>query len=128
MTTPAERRPETLPRILCRLGDIPDREGKGFEIAGPDGPIDIFVVRRGAAVFGYRNVCPHVGTPLDWVDDRFMTFDKAHILCATHAAEFRVEDGLCIAGPCLGDSLAPVEIELRDGDVVLVGLSPAASE
>ena len=124
MTETTERLPEALPKILCRLDDIPDREGKGFALAGAKGPIDIFVVRRGDAVFGYHNVCPHVGTPLDWVDDRFMTLDKSHILCATHAAEFRIEDGLCVAGPCVDDSLTPIELEVRDGNVVLTDLAP----
>src|SRR3546814_7157491 len=41
MTETTERLPEALPRIICRLDDIPDLEGKGFELAGPKGPIDM---------------------------------------------------------------------------------------
>ncbi len=109
-------------QILCRIEDIPEGEGKGFDIDQPEEIIEIVLVRRGDAVFGYRNDCPHVGTPLNWVDDRFMTLDRKYILCATHGAEFRVEDGYCIAGPCAGDSLTPIDLELRDGTVVLRGL------
>ena len=113
---------DALPTDLCRLDDIPDGEAKGFEIDRPEEIIDIIVVRRGAHVFGYRNSCPHIGTPLNWVDDRYMTLDRKYILCATHGAEFRVEDGYCIAGPCAGDSLTPIDLELHDGAVVLRGL------
>lgn len=112
MTDPGER-------VLCRLDEIPDGDGRGFEIERGDEIVDIVVLRRGGAVYGYRNDCPHTGTPLNWVDDRFMTLDRKYILCATHGAEFRVEDGYCIAGPCAGDSLTPVEVALRDGTVVL---------
>lgn len=80
-------------RVLCRLEEIPDGEGRGFE-AGGDGGDDIFVVRHGGRAHGYVNICPHAASPLDWVENRFMTLDKSHILCATHGAEFRIGDGL----------------------------------
>lgn len=83
---------------LCHLDDIPDGEAKGFEIDRPEEIIDIIVVRRGGYIFGYRNSCPHIGTPLNWVEDDYMTLDKQHILCAAHGAEFRIEDGYCLRG------------------------------
>lgn len=104
-------------RILCRQEDIPDGEGRGFEM--DDGGDDIFVVRRGERVFGYVNSCPHTDSPLDWVENQYMSLDKSHILCATHGAEFRIEDGFCVLGPCRGKSLAPVAVTVRDGDVVI---------
>ena len=103
-------------RVLCRLEDIPDGEGRGFELVGGD---DIFVVRRGERVFGYVNSCPHTDSPLDWVENQYMSLDKSHILCATHGAEFRIEDGYCVLGPCRGKSLAPVAVTVRDGDIVI---------
>lgn len=103
-------------RSLCRLQDIPDGEGRGFEVEGGE---DIFVVRRGDTAYGYINVCPHAASPLDWVENQFMNLDKSHILCATHGAEFRVEDGFCVLGPCRGRSLTPFAIIVRDGEVVM---------
>lgn len=112
-------------RALCGLADIPDGEGRSFELdqdaadTFARGVRDIFVIRRGEAVFGYANVCPHAGTPLDWVENQFMTHDKSHILCATHGALFRIEDGHCIIGPCEGDSLQELPVAVRAGKVVL---------
>lgn len=103
-------------RVFCRLDDIPDGEGRGFEVEGGE---DIFVVRRGDKAYGYLNVCPHASSPLDWVENQFMSLDKSHILCATHGAEFRIEDGFCVLGPCRGQSLTPVAVSIRDGGVVL---------
>jgi nitrite reductase/ring-hydroxylating ferredoxin subunit len=38
---------------------------------------------------------------------------------------FRVEDGYCIDGPCTGDSLTPLALEIdAGGQVVLVGTAP----
>jgi nitrite reductase/ring-hydroxylating ferredoxin subunit len=79
----------------------------------------IFVIRRGEDVRGYANSCPHQGTTLDWNPDVFLTYDKSHIQCATHGAWFQIDDGLCVAGPCLGQKLYPVRVRIAGGVVVL---------
>ncbi|MCI0431008.1 MAG: Rieske 2Fe-2S domain-containing protein [Rhodospirillales bacterium] len=67
----------------------------------------------------FVNSCPHTGTPLDWVPDRFIAPDGEHFLCATHGALFRIADGVCIADPCVGARLSPVEIGIEDGWIAL---------
>jgi nitrite reductase/ring-hydroxylating ferredoxin subunit len=107
-------------RVLCRLADIPDGTGKGFDLGGGDEPLEIFVVRDGSQVYAYRNVCPHTGSPLDWQPDDFMNEDGSLIMCHTHGALFEIADGFCVAGPCAGDQLTPVAVEVdQAGDVVL---------
>ena len=104
--------------VLCRLEDLQDGESRGFD-AAPGGFTGHFAIRRGATVVAYVNSCPHLGVPLDWSPHRFLTRDGTRIICAVHGAEFRIEDGECIHGPCLGDRLEAVMIEVKDG-VVLV--------
>jgi nitrite reductase/ring-hydroxylating ferredoxin subunit len=105
-------------RTLCRLADLADGEAKGFE--GAEGSfIGLLAVRQGDRVFVYQNACPHIGTPLDWVPDRFLSVDGRHLICATHGAEFTINTGECVSGPCRGDYLPAVETTIRDG-VVLV--------
>lgn len=103
-------------RALCRVDDIPDGTGKGFA-AVPGGFTGLMAIRQGEAVFVYVNSCPHIGTPLDWTPDRFLSRDGRTIVCATHGAEFRIGDGVCIKGPCIGDRLEHVPTEIRDGTV-----------
>ncbi len=111
--------PAMAPKILCRLEEIPDGKGRGFAF-GSDCELEfVFVLRRGGRVFGYRNACPHTGTPLDMVPDRFLTRDRRHILCATHGAQFRIEDGYCVLGPCKGERLKALPLAVIDGAVVL---------
>jgi nitrite reductase/ring-hydroxylating ferredoxin subunit len=118
-------------RVLCRLDEIPDGEGRGFALDRDDaerlagGAADMFVVRQGDRVFGYANACPHLASPLDWIENQFMTADKTRILCATHGAQFNIADGLCVAGPCEGDSLTPLRVSVRDGAVTLDGADVA---
>jgi len=112
-------------RRLCRLQEIPDGEGLGISLDPAEadrlagGHPEIFIVRRGKFAFCYANVCPHLSSPLDWVENQFMTPDKTHILCATHGAQFRIEDGHCVSGPCEGDKLLALPVSVRHGDVVL---------
>jgi nitrite reductase/ring-hydroxylating ferredoxin subunit len=105
-------------RALCRLDDLPDGTARGF---GPPagGFTGLFAVRRGDEVRVYVNSCPHIGVPLDWAPDRFLTNDGSRIICATHGAEFEIGTGLCVRGPCLGDRLDAVMIDIKDG-VILV--------
>jgi nitrite reductase/ring-hydroxylating ferredoxin subunit len=105
---------------LCRLDDIPDGGAKGFIVPGVADFGELFVVRRGAQVYAYVNSCPHVGTPLELVEDQFLNHDRTLIQCSTHGALFRIEDGYCVDGPCAGDALEPLPAAVRDG-VIHVG-------
>jgi nitrite reductase/ring-hydroxylating ferredoxin subunit len=103
-------------RALSRLEDLPDGSAKGFPPA-PGGFTGLFAVRHGDAIFVYVNACPHIGTPLEWTADRFLSHDGSLIICATHGAEFRIADGECLRGPCFGERLEPVMIQIKDGTV-----------
>jgi nitrite reductase/ring-hydroxylating ferredoxin subunit len=107
--------------VLCRLDDIPAPGSRGFTLGQGVEAEEFFIVRDETGVYAYENNCPHRGGLLDWTPDRFLTRDKTHILCATHGAVFRMNDGFCVGGPCVGKSLSPVAITVRDGDVVVGG-------
>jgi nitrite reductase/ring-hydroxylating ferredoxin subunit len=109
------------PQSLCRLADLAEGQTRGFTAKDGGDAVDIFVQRRGAGIVAYVNSCPHTGSPLDWLPDRFVADDGRHFLCATHGALFRPEDGYCVAGPCAGDSLEAVPVELRDDEVRVAG-------
>lgn len=77
-----------------------------------------FVVRRGEAVFGYVDRCPHQGLPLAQQLDQYLTPDGGLIACAWHGAVFTVEEGACVGGPCVGARLSPWPVEAREGRIV----------
>ena len=76
-----------------------------------------FVVRKGEAVFGYVDRCPHAGLPLAQQLDHYLTPDGDLIACSWHGAVFTVEAGACVGGPCVGAKLAPWPVEVREGRV-----------
>ena len=105
--------------VLCRLADIADGGSAAFEpvIAGTARPL--MAIRRGERVVVYDNSCPHLGLPLDIVPGRFLDTAGGHILCTNHGALFRIEDGRCLKGPCVGASLTFVASAVEDGIVVV---------
>lgn len=80
-------------------------------------------MRQGDKVFAYQNYCAHVGHPLNWSADKFLTKDKSAIICASHGATYDIETGRCFAGPGSGGSLRRVDVEVRDNVIYVTGPS-----
>lgn len=86
----------------------------------PDGT-DAFVVRtHGAGFVAYRNLCPHWNVDLDMGLGDFVDPRSGYVTCRNHLAEFEVETGLCVSGPCAGDALSAIPIRVEDGRAVLL--------
>ena len=102
---------------LCALADLADPGAKAFRFREGSALFSGFVVRRGGAVAGYVDSCPHAGWPLASLDERYLTRDGTHIICSGHGALFDFE-GACVAGPCYRQSLEPWPVEVRDGEVL----------
>ncbi len=107
--------------VVGRLDEIDDPGCREFSIGEGDWPYKGFVVRQGDNVYAYQNFCVHVGHPLNWRPDSFLTKDRDAIICASHGAMYRIDSGECFAGPCKGRELRKVEIEVRDGEVFVTG-------
>lgn len=110
--------PLTKSERLCAFSDIPD--GAAHEvIATIQGSCEsLILLRRGESVAAFLNICPHAGRRLDWAPGRFI-IDQGFLVCASHGACFSVPDGLCISGPCRGQTLTELPIQVRDGNVFL---------
>ncbi|MFO0693358.1 MAG: Rieske (2Fe-2S) protein [Polyangiales bacterium] len=97
-------------RVVARpLGR--DAEGRPFEA---------LVLRDVAGrVRAYRNLCQHIPLPLDGGSKSYLDATGGFLLCGLHGALYRREDGLCVRGPCEGESLEDLDVEV-DGDRVRV--------
>ena len=112
---------KTVPSVrLAHVDDFSDPGARGFD-PGEARRDTIFVVRRGASLRAYRDACPHFGdTPMAWRKDAYLNGDGTRIVCHAHGAQFDIASGECLLGPCLGQRLTPVEIEVTtSGDIML---------
>lgn len=106
-------------QALCRLDVIDDGGATAVDVCIDGTEQTLIVLRRGGQAHAYINVCPHAGRRLDWAPGRFLVKDGI-LVCAVHGASFQVDSGLCVGGPCQGDSLREVSVTVTsDGQVVL---------
>lgn len=120
--SPHPHRPEPFNRLrpghlLCNLRDLADPGAKSFVFEGKAELLSIFVVRKGPLVRAYVNRCPHAGACLNSGPNDFFTRDAAYIMCGRHGALFTLDEGKCVAGPCLNYGLQPVPIEIKANNV-----------
>lgn len=106
-------------RVLCTLQDLARTGAKGVTIGSPPDVREIVVVQTELGVAAYANRCPHMYSTLETFPDRFLDVERAHLVCSTHGARFRVSDGYCVAGPCQGDELERVPVVVDGPDVLL---------
>jgi nitrite reductase/ring-hydroxylating ferredoxin subunit len=104
--------------VLCRLDELPEGGSRGFDPEAR-GQASVFAVRRGGELRVYADRCPHHGTPMAWRRDAYLNAVGDRIVCAAHGAQFEIDTGLCVLGPCLGDHLSPVPWRIADGDLVI---------
>lgn len=109
---------------LIALDSIPDGAARGVTVERGGARHELILVRRGARVLAYVNACPHLGTPLETFPDKFLDHTGTRLMCSTHGASFRIEDGYCLRGPCLGRSLVAAPVAVVDGIVTLTGDVP----
>ncbi|GAB3114382.1 Rieske 2Fe-2S domain-containing protein [Aestuariicella hydrocarbonica] len=97
---------------LCGWADIEDGDCRGFD-PFDEGRDRLFVVRQGNRAFAWRNACPHrgyEGSTMAWRKHAYLNAGRNRIVCSSHGAQFDIETGECLAGPCPGQALEPATV------------------
>ncbi|WP_127108499.1 Rieske 2Fe-2S domain-containing protein [Pararhodobacter zhoushanensis] len=109
---------------LTTLADLPDGDSRGFEVEG--WRAKVIIVRKGARVFGWRDLCPHYagGTSMAWRRDAYLNGARTHLACHAHGAWFDIETGVCVQGACLGKRLTRVPLRIDEEGGVHLDRAP----
>jgi nitrite reductase/ring-hydroxylating ferredoxin subunit len=112
-------------RLICASAALAEG-GKGvrFALDSVSGEEKGFAVRHAGAVCAFVNSCPHLGTELDWQPGEFFEESGLYLVCSTHGAIFEPATGFCVAGPCRGASLEPLQVREQGGEVFLLNDTP----
>lgn len=94
---------------------IRDGTARNFVLEMRAGRFHGFVVRRGDTVHGFVDRCAHMAIQLAQQLDDYLTPDGALIQCSWHGALYRIEDGVCVGGPCMGARLQPWPVTVSGG-------------
>lgn len=118
---------------VCSLNDVPNQKARSFQLLridddGNQKAWNIVIIRWGKHLLGYVNRCPHDGTNLDWERHQFLDANGMRLMCGKHGALFELGNGVCVDGPCKGQSLEPVAVCLLDGDICITGVTLAEDD
>lgn len=109
-----------VPIPLLPADAVPEGQTHKFATAHEGRPAEAFLLRFNGELHAYLNLCRHLPVSLDYDDNRFFHRDGHHLVCQTHGAMFHPSTGLCTRGPCQGQSLHRLNIEVRNGMVWLL--------
>ena len=105
-------------KTLCRIEEIPEGGATSREVDSSTGGFSVLLTRSQGRVHGFHNECPHAGRRLDWAPGRFL-IESGTLVCAAHGAQFVLDTGECIGGPCRGAGLKAIALTLVDDEVQL---------
>jgi nitrite reductase/ring-hydroxylating ferredoxin subunit len=104
---------------LCAADEVPEGQGKEVLFGEGKDAFRVVLFRLANHLLAFHNCCPHFSLPLNYEPDRFHVFDGELLMCAHHAAVFRLPDGLCVDGLCGNERLTAIAIEDRDGEITI---------
>lgn len=106
---------------LALLQALTEGQPQAFTLGEGEWPLRGMVVLHEGQVRAFVNQCPHAGHRLDFPPGRFLTPDGTLLLCRSHGALFDKGSGECVAGPCIGERLRPLQVKVVEGQVQLAG-------
>lgn len=107
-------------RNICDLKELDELLCKEFTVKKGRIEQDAFIIQFKQRYFAYENSCPHTGVNLNWQEGQFFSVDGVFLQCSVHGALFEPSSGLCVRGPCCGESLKKVDIATRDGVIYIL--------
>ncbi|WP_373018265.1 PfkB family carbohydrate kinase [Thiomicrorhabdus sp.] len=86
-----------------------------------EAPNSVVLIKYEDGVKAYVNNCPHQDVPLNEAYKIDVNPFEKTMKCSVHDAFFRIEDGVCIEGPCWDEALEALEVRIDEkGDIYLV--------
>jgi nitrite reductase/ring-hydroxylating ferredoxin subunit len=106
-------------RVVARVAEMAPGSVKKFDLICQKYRIDAFLINYQGGFHAYVNRCRHMTTPLDFVRYQFFTEDGRRLICMTHGALYDPESGVCVDGPCKGQSLYALPVRVEGGEVLV---------
>jgi len=106
-------------RVVARVDEVQPGAVKKFWLICQQYRLDVILINDQGNYYAYVNRCRHMPTPLDFVRDEFFSDDGRYLQCYTHGALYEFASGLCVSGPCKGESLYRLPVRIDRGEVLV---------
>lgn len=119
----AYEQPAAGPLRVCRADELDrvhaapwgrDEEGRPREA--------LFVRTEQGEIRAWLNRCEHLPIPLDGGSREYLDQAQKHLMCGTHGALYRLDDGYCFEGPCRGTSLEAIPFRVDDSGWIIIDI------
>ncbi len=104
---------------IATSGELRDGQTIKFQFVRDGERTDGFLARFSGEVVAYENKCQHIAINLDSEGGNLFSRDGNHFICQSHGAIYEPLNGLCVRGPCEGETLRKLEIEICDEKIWL---------
>jgi len=104
---------------ICKLKQLNESFCFEFIVKNATEEKDAFLIFFKGQYYAYINDCPHTGVNLNWQPGQFFSMDGLLLQCSLHGALFTPENGLCVRGPCQGQYLTAINIDVNEEAVFL---------
>lgn len=98
---------------IASLIELQEGQTIKFQVVRGGKRIDGFLARFAGEVVAYENSCQHIAINLDSEGGKLFSRDGHHFICQSHGAIYEPLSGLCVRGPCEGETLRRLEIKIR---------------
>jgi nitrite reductase/ring-hydroxylating ferredoxin subunit len=106
-------------RVVARVSEVQPGAVTKFWLICQQYRLDAILINDQGNYYAYVNRCRHMPTPLDFVRDEFFSDDGRYLQCYTHGALYEFASGLCVSGPCKGESLYRLPVQIDRGEVLV---------
>jgi naringenin degradation protein FdeD len=106
-------------RVIATVDELKPGAVKKFWLICQRYRLDGLLINDQGRFYAYVNRCRHMATPLDFVREEFLSDDGRYLRCYTHGALYEFATGLCVEGPCKGESLYRLPVRVDHGDVLV---------
>ncbi|WP_178861240.1 PfkB family carbohydrate kinase [Thiomicrorhabdus cannonii] len=94
---------------------------KTLVVEAPSIGKSVVLIKYEDQVKAYINNCPHQDVPLNEAYKIDVNPFEKTMKCSVHDAFFRIEDGVCVEGPCWDEALEAVDIQINEqGEIFIV--------
>jgi len=106
-------------RVIAKVDELAPGTVRKFWLICQKYRLDGFLINDRGSFHAYVNRCRHMPTPLDFVRDEFVSDDGRFLRCYTHGALYEFSTGLCVDGPCNGESHFRLPVRIDRGEILV---------
>ena len=105
---------------ILKISDLSVSQCRTLDIPYKNSILELLVVCFAPdKIAAYLNNCPHTWVNLNWQQNQCFDYSQRYLACSVHGALFQPDDGLCIYGPCVGQSLVAVELIIENDSIFI---------